>query len=139
MASIVQHQHSGASTVAFAAPQVIITPARKPRPRDLLRIEEIVGAVRKFGAISIRDLAVELHLAGETVRRHLPDLVLSGRVVALVESQWGASALYGPADLDNQAEFDQYHTRTSNWPRGQHGRDCMVAALFGAPAGEVRV
>lgn len=131
MASIVQHQHNGASTADVAAHQNIVTPSRSPRPRDLLRIEEIVAAVRKFGAISIKDLAVELHLAGETIRRHLPGLILAGRVEVLVQSQWGASALYGPADLDNQAEFDQYHTRTSNWPRGQYGRDPLVAALFG--------
>ena len=131
MASIVQHQHSGASTTGFAAHQNIAKPARKPRPVDLIRIEQIVTAVRKFGAISIKDLAVELHLAGETIRRHLPGLILAGRVELLVQSQWGASALYGPADLDNQAEFDQYHTHTSNWPRGQYGRDPLVAALFG--------
>lgn len=131
MASIVHHQHSGASTVAVAAHQNITASARPPRARDLLRIEQIVAAVRKFGAISIKDLAIELHLAGETIRRHLPDLILSGRVVAVVEAQWGASALYGPAHLDNQEEFDLYRTRTSSWPRGQYGRDPLVAALFG--------
>lgn len=131
MASIVQHQHSGASTVAVAAYQNITKLGRPPRPRDLLRIEEIVAAVRKFGAISIKDLAVELHLAGETIRRHIPDLILAGRLVAVVEAQWGASALYGPAHLDNQEEFDLYRTRTSSWPHGQYGRDPLVAALFG--------
>ena len=131
MASIVQHQHSNASKAAFAAHQHIAKPARPPRARDLRRTEQIVTAVRKFGAISIKDLAVELHLSGETIRHYLPDLILAGRVVALVETRWGASALYGPAGLDNEEEFDLYRTRTSTWPRGQHGRDPLVAAMFG--------
>ena len=131
MASIVQHQHSSASKVAFAAHQNITTPGRPPRVRDLSRIEQIVTAVRKFGAISIKDLGIELHLAGATIRRHLPDLILAGRVEMLAETQWGASALYGPGDLDDQEEFDLYRRRTSSWPRGQYGRDPLVAALFG--------
>lgn len=134
MASIVQHQHSNAPTLAFAAHQAAAKPARKPRPVDLLRVEQIVAAVRKFGAISIKDLVIELRLSDETIRRHVINLVACARVVMLEESRWGSGALYGPVDLDEQAEFDLYRTRTSSWPRGQHGRDCMVAALFGAPA-----
>lgn len=137
MASIVQHQHDSVPTVAFAAHQAASRPARKPRPIDLLRVEQIVDAVRKFGAISIKDLVIELRLSDETIRRHLVNLVAGARVVMLEESRWGSGTLYGPADLDEQAEFDLYRTRTSSWPHGQHGRDCMVAALFGAPVDKV--
>lgn len=117
MPSIVQHQHRVSQ--------------RPPRAIDLERVEQIAMTVRKFGAVSIKDIATEVRLSGETVRRHMANLMSVGRVVAVVDTSWGASALYGPADLDNQAEFDLYRTRTSNWQRGQHHRDPLVAALFG--------
>ena len=134
MASIVQHQHTSTKTAPIASPQMSIKPLRKPHgPRvcDLDRVEQIIEAVRKFGAATVKDLAAELRVSTETIRHHVAPLVLAGRVVLLVQTGWATSALYGPAELDERAEFDLYRRRTSSWPRGQAWRDPLVAALFG--------
>lgn len=102
------------------------------------RAADILATVRRCGAATVIDIADDLTLNRETVRRTLTDLVEAGRLVLIEPAGTHVRALYGMPDLDDQAEFDLYRTRSSNWPRGQHGRDYLVAAMFGAPAVEVR-
>ncbi|MGK5031475.1 hypothetical protein [Janthinobacterium sp. MDT1-19] len=102
------------------------------------RAADILAAVKRFGAATIHDLSAELKLHHETIRKSLISLVETGEVAIIEQATTNSRALYGMPDLDDQAEFDLYRTRSSNWTRGQHSRDCMVAALFGASAAEVR-
>lgn len=97
------------------------------------RAADILATVRRCGAATVIDIADDLTLNRETVRRTLTDLVEAGRLVLIEPAAAHVRALYGMPDLDDQAEFDLYRTRSSNWPRGQHGRDPLVAAMFGAP------
>lgn len=97
------------------------------------RAADILATVRRCGAATVIDIADDLTLNRETVRRTLTDLVEAGRLVLIEPAGTHVRALYGMPDLDDQAEFDLYRTRSSNWPRGQHGRDPLVAAMFGAP------
>lgn len=98
------------------------------------RVADILAMVRRCGAATVIDIADDLTLNRETVRRTLNDLVEAGRLVLIEPAAAHVRALYGMPDLDEQAEFDLYRTRTNNWPRGQHGRDWLVEAMFGAPA-----
>lgn len=102
------------------------------------RAADILATVRRCGAATVIDIADDLTLNRETVRRTLTDLVEAGRLVLIEPAAAHVRTLYGMPDLDDQAEFDLYRTRSSNWPRGQHGRDPLVAAMFGAPAAEAR-
>ena len=97
------------------------------------RAADILATVRRCGAATVIDIADDLTLNRETVRRTLTDLVEAGRLVLIEPAGTHVRALYGMPDLDDQAEFDLYRTRSSNWPRGQHGRDPLVAAIFGVP------
>ncbi|MGK5071020.1 hypothetical protein [Janthinobacterium sp. RT4P48] len=102
------------------------------------RAADILAMVKRCGAATIIDIADDLTLHRETVRKRLLALVDSGKLVLIEPAAAHVRALYGMPDLDDQAEFDLYRNRSSNWPRGQHGRDPLVAAIFGAPAAEVR-
>lgn len=102
------------------------------------RAADIMAAVKRCGAASIHDLSADLGLHHETLRKSMAQLVAAGKLVIVEPSAAHTRALYGMPDLDDQEEFDRYRVRSANWPRGQHGRDCMVAALFGAPVAEVR-
>ena len=102
------------------------------------RAADILATVGRCGAATVIDIADDLTLNRETVRRTLTDLVEAGRLVLIEPAAAHVHALYGMPDLDDQAEFDLYRTRSSNWPRGQHGRDPLVAAMFGSPASEAR-
>lgn len=97
---------------------------------------EILAAVKRCGAATIGDIALDLELHRETVRKRLAKLVQAGELVLIEPASIHIRALYGMPDLDEQVEFDLYRTRSSNWPRGQHGRDPLVAAMFGASATE---
>jgi DNA-binding Lrp family transcriptional regulator len=97
------------------------------------RAVDILATVKRCGAATIVDIADDLALHRETVRKRLAVLVASGKLILIEAAATHSRALYGMPDLDDQAEFDLYRTRSSNWTRGQHGRDCLVAALFGAP------
>lgn len=99
---------------------------------------DILATVKRCGAATIGDIALDLTLHRETVRKRLAKLVTAGQLVLIEPAAAHVRALYGMPDLDDQAEFDLYRTRSSNWPRGQHGRDPLVAAMFGAPAAEAR-
>ena len=101
------------------------------------RAADILATVKRCGAATIGDIALDLTLHRETVRKRLAKLVKAGKLVLIEPASAHVRALYGMPDLDDQAEFDLYRNRSCNWPRGQHGRDCMVAALFGAPDAEV--
>ncbi|MDN2710636.1 hypothetical protein O0880_14520 [Janthinobacterium sp. SUN118] len=98
---------------------------------------DILAMVKRCGAATIVDLAVDLGMHRETARKRLSVLVEAGKIVMIEASSKHIGALYGLPDLDDQAEFDLYRSRSSNWPRGQHGRDSLVAALFGAPTAAV--
>ena len=98
------------------------------------RAADILAIVKRCGAATIGDIALDLTLHRETVRKRLAKLVKAGQLVLIEPAAAHVRALYGMPDLDDQAEFDLYRTRSSNWRHGEHGRDCMVAALFGAPA-----
>jgi len=102
------------------------------------RAAEILATVKRCGAATIGDIALDLTLHRETVRKRLAKLVTAGQLVLIEPAAAHVRALYGMPDLDDQAEFDLYRNRSSNWPRGEHGRDPLVAAMFGAPAAEVR-
>ena len=102
------------------------------------RAADILAMVKRCGAATVGDIALDLTLHRETVRTRLAKLVTAGRLVLIEPAAAHVRALYGMPDLDDQAEFDLYRTRSSNWPRGQHGRDPLVAAMFGAPAAEAR-
>lgn len=102
------------------------------------RSADILATVRRCRAATVIDIADDLTLNRETVRRTLTDLVVAGKLILIEPAGTYVHALYGMPDLDDQAEFDLYRTRGSNWPRGQHGRDYLVAAMFGTPAAEVR-
>lgn len=102
------------------------------------RAADILATVKRCGAATIGDIALDLTLHRETVRKRLAKLVKAGKLVLIEPAAAHVRALYGMPDLDDQAEFDLYRTRTSAWPRGQHGRDYLVAAMFGAPTAEVR-
>ena len=97
------------------------------------RAADILATVKRCGAATIGDIALDLTLHRETVRKRLAKLVTAGQLVLIEAAATHSRALYGMPDLDDQAEFDLYRTRSSNWPRGQHGRDPLVAAMFGAP------
>lgn len=99
---------------------------------------DLVATVTRFGAATIVDLSLDLGMHRESVRKRLTALVDAGKLVMIEAASKHSGALYGMPDLDEQAEFDLYRTRTNNWPRGQHGRDWLVEAMFGAPAVEVR-
>ena len=99
---------------------------------------DLVSTVKRFGAATIVDLSIDLGMHRESVRKRLSALVDAGKLVMIEAASKHSGALYGMPDLDEQAEFDLYRTRTNNWPRGQHGRDWLVEAMFGAPATEVR-
>lgn len=103
------------------------------------RAADILATVKRCGAATVIDIAEDLTLNRETVRKTLTDLLAAGKLVLIEPAAIHIRALYGMPDLDEQAEFDLYRTRSSNWPRGQHGRDPLVAAMFGAPAAEVRL
>ncbi|PHV25828.1 hypothetical protein CSQ93_21660 [Janthinobacterium sp. BJB426] len=96
------------------------------------RAADILATVRRCGAATIGDIALDLTLHRETVRKRLAKLVKAGHLVLIEAAATHSRALYGMPDLDDQAEFDLYRNRSSNWPRGQHGRDLLVAAFFGA-------
>lgn len=102
------------------------------------RAADILATVKRCGAATVIDIAEDLTLNRETVRKTLNDLLVAGQLVLIEPASIHVRALYGMPNLDDQAEFDLYRTRSSNWPRGQHGRDPLVAAMFGAPAAEVR-
>lgn len=102
------------------------------------RAADILATVKRCGAATIGDIALDLTLHRETVRKRLAKLVNAGHLVLIEAAATHSRALYGMPDLDDQAEFDLYRNRSSNWPRGEHGRDPLVAAMFGAPAAEVR-
>ncbi|MGK5040406.1 hypothetical protein ACQ4WQ_08695 [Janthinobacterium sp. GB1R12] len=106
-------------------------------PVNADRAVDILATVKRCGAATIIDIADDLALHRETVRKRLAVLVASGKLILIQAAATHSRALCGMPDLDDQAEFDLYRNRSSNWPRGQHGRDCMVATLFGAPAAEV--
>lgn len=136
MASIVQHHQAGDATAALTTHQPITMPKKphhihRPRPADLERVENIVTTITQLGAATINDVAKSMHLTREAIRRHFTALVASGRLVILAPSSHAVGALYGPPEMDDACEFDQYRKRTSTWPRGQHHRDPLVAALFG--------
>lgn len=97
------------------------------------RAAEILATVKRCGAATIGDIALDLTLHRETVRKRLAKLVQAGELVLIEPAAAHVRALYGMPDLDDQAEFDLYRNRTNNWPRGQHSRDYLVAAMFGAP------
>ncbi|KAB8062121.1 helix-turn-helix domain-containing protein [Janthinobacterium sp. FT14W] len=97
------------------------------------RAADILATVKRCSAATIIDIADDLALHRETVRKRLAALVATGKLILIEAAATHSRALYGVPDLDDQAEFDLYRTRTNNWPRGQHGRDCLVVALFGAP------
>lgn len=96
------------------------------------RAADILATVRRCGAATVIDIAEDLTLNRETVRKTLNDLLVAGQLVLIEPASIHVRALYGMPDLDDQDEFDLYRTRSSNWPRGQHGRDPLVAAMFGA-------
>lgn len=98
------------------------------------RAADILATVKRCGAATIGDIALDLTLHRETVRKRLAKLVKAGKLVLIEPAAAHVRALYGMPDLDDQAEFDLYRNRSSNWPRGQHGRDYLVAAMFGAAA-----
>lgn len=102
------------------------------------RAADILATVKRCGAATIGDIALDLTLHRETVRKRLATLVTAGQLVLIEPAAAHVRALYGMPDLDEQAEFDLYWIRTNNWPRGQHGRDWLVEAMFGAPAAGVR-
>lgn len=102
------------------------------------RAADILATVKRCGAATIVDIADDLALHRETVRKRLTALVATGKLILIEAAATHSRALYGMPYLDEQAEFDLYRTRSSNWPRGQHGRDPLVTAMFGAPAAEVR-
>jgi len=97
------------------------------------RTADILATVKRCGAATIGDIALDLTLHRETVRKRLAKLVKAGYLVLIEAAATHSRALYGMPDLDDQAEFDLYRNRSSNWPRGEHGRDPLVAAMFGAP------
>ena len=103
------------------------------------RAADILATVKRCGAATIGDIALDLTLHRETVRKRLAKLVKAGKLVLIEAAATHSRALYGMPDLDDQAELDLYRTRTNNWPRGQHGRDPLVAAMFGALAVEVQL
>ena len=102
------------------------------------RAADILATVRRCGAATVIDIADDLTLNRETVRRTLTDLVAAGKLILIEPAGTHVRALYGMPDLDDQAEFDLYRTRSSSWPRGQHGRDPLVAAMFGIPLAKAR-
>ena len=102
------------------------------------RAADILATVKRCGAATIGDIALDLTLHRETVRKRLAKLVKAGHLVLIEAAATHSRALYGMPDLDDQDEFDLYRNRSSNWPRGEHGRDYLVAAMFGAPDAEVR-
>ena len=102
------------------------------------RAADILALVKRCGDATIFDIALELSLHRETIRKRLAALVEAGSLVLIEQASTHSRALYGMPDLDDQAEFDLYRNRSSNWPRGEHGRDTLVAAMFGAPAEEAR-
>ncbi|PMQ16975.1 hypothetical protein [Janthinobacterium sp. AD80] len=97
------------------------------------RAADILAMVKRCGAATIIDIADDLTLHQETVRKRLAKLVKAGHLVLIEAAATHSRALYGMPDLDDQAEFDLYRSRSSNWPRGEHGRDPLVEAIFGAP------
>ena len=97
------------------------------------RAADILATVRRCGAATIGDIALDLTLHRETARKRLAKLVKAGHLVLIEAAATHSRALYGMPDLDDQDEFDLYRNRSSNWPRGEHGRDPLVAAIFGAP------
>lgn len=97
------------------------------------RAADILATVKRCGAATIGDIALDLTLHRETVRKRLAKLVKAGQLVLIEAAATHSRALYGMPDLDDQDEFDLYRNRSSNWPRGEHGRDPLVAAMFGAP------
>lgn len=101
------------------------------------RAAEILATVKRCGAATIGDIALDLTLHRETVRKRLAKLVKAGELVLIEPAAAHVRALYGMPDLDDQAEFDLHRNRSSDWPRGEHSRDPLVAAMFGAPAAEV--
>lgn len=105
-------------------------------PRNFVKADraaDILATVKRCGAATIVDIAGDLALHRETVRKHLAALVATGKLILIEAAATHSRALYGMPDLDEQAEFDLYLNRSSNWPRGQHGRDYLVTAIFGAP------
>lgn len=118
-----------------ARPTFGVASARNSASAD--RAADILATVKRCGAATIVDIADDLALHRETVRKRLAALVATGKLILVEAAATHSRALYGVPDLDDQAEFDLYRIRTNNWPRGQHGRDPLVAAIFGAPAVEV--
>lgn len=97
------------------------------------RAADILETVKRCGAATIIDIANDLSVHRETVRKRLAALVADGKLILIEAEATPSRALYGMPDLYDQAEFDLYRSRSGNWPRGRHGRDYLVAAMFGAP------
>ena len=97
------------------------------------RAADILETVKRCSAATIIDTANDLSLHRETVRKRLAALVADGKLILIEAAATHSRALYGMPDLDDQGEFDLYRSRSSSWPRGHHGRDCMVSAIFSAP------
>ena len=79
------------------------------------RAADILATVKRCGAATIGDIALDLTLHRETVRKRLAKLVKAGHLVLIEAAATHSRALYGMPDLDDQAEFDLYRTRSSNW------------------------
>jgi predicted ArsR family transcriptional regulator len=108
------------------------------------RMKLVLATLREMGAATTADLSEATGIKPSTMREYARELKNSGRIVVLERAQGRWLNLFGPSDKDHEAQIqkpakpDYCRVITKDWPRGQHMRDPMVAAIFG-PAAEVRL
>lgn len=103
---------------------------------SMINAEKIEASINKFGAATIRDVAGDVCLRPETVRRYINELFAASRIVEIYPAGPHTQAVYGPIEISDAREFDVRHTITASWPRGQHRPDPVArwAGSLGAAA-----
>lgn len=97
-----------------------MTTAKSP---SMENAEKIEVSLNKLGAATIRDVAGDVRLSPETVRRYINELFAAGRVVEILPAGPHTQAVYGPIECSDEQEFDVRRSITASWPRGQHRPD----------------
>lgn len=97
------------------------------------RLATVAASMKKLGAATVPDLAVDTGYNKETCRRYLNMLIDCGAAELVSAGTTHVSSIYAPTEMSGEIEFDVCRLSTKTWTQGQGMRDPLVAALFGAP------
>lgn len=103
---------------------------------SMINAEKIEATINKLGAATIRDIAADIGLCPETVRRYINELVMIDHIIEISPARSRVQAVYGPVECSDEQEFDVRRSITASWPRGQHRPDPIArwAGFLGVAA-----